>query len=79
MLIMSYRNFSTYVQKMINKTLRFYRYFCRAYINNIVIFFISLKKHLTHLRFIFLIFEKMNIHLLSRKFFFDYFFIQLLN
>ena len=60
---------------MINKILRLYRHFCRAYINDIMIFFISLKKHLTHLRFIFSTFKKINIYLLSRKSFFDYIFI----
>ena len=78
-LIMSYRNSFVYIQKMINKIFRSYRHFCRAYVDNIVIFFTSLKKHLSHLRFIFSTFEKMNIHLLLRKSFFDYSFVQLLN
>ena len=65
MLIMSYRNSLIYIQKTINKILRSYRYFCRVYVNNIVIFFTSLKKYLTHLRFIFSIFKKINIHLSS--------------
>ena len=77
--IMSYRNSSIYVQKMINKILRPYRHFCRIYVDNIVIFFISLEKHLSHLRFIFSTLEKMNIHLSPRKSFLDYSFIQLLN
>ena len=76
---MGYRNSFIYVQKMINKILRSYRHFCRVYIDNIVIFFTSLKEHLAHLQFIFSIFEKMNIHLSPRKSFFDYSFVQLLN
>ena len=76
---MGYRNSFIYVQRIINKILRSYRHFCRVYVDNIVIFFTSLKEHLSHLRFIFLTFEKMNIHLLSRKSFLDYSFIQLLN
>ena len=76
---MNYRNSFVYVQKIINKIFRSYRYFCRVYIDDIVIFSTSLKKHLIHLRFIFSTFEKMNIYLSSRKSFFDYSFVQLLN
>ena len=78
-LIMSYRNSSIYIQKIINKILRSYRHFYRTYIDNIIIFFTSLKKHLTHFRLIFSTFEKMNIYLLSRKSFLNYSSIQLLN
>ena len=76
---MNYHNSFIYVQKIINKILRSYRYFYRAYIDNIVIFSTSLKEHLTHLRLVFSTFEKINIHLLSRKSFFDYSFVQLLS
>ena len=78
-LIMSYRNSFIYVQKIINKILRSYHHFYRAYVDNIVIFSTSLKKHLTHLRFIFSTFEKINIYLLSRKSFLNYSSVQLLN
>ena len=44
-----------------------------------MIFSTFLKKHLTHLRFVFSTFEKINIYLLSQKSFFDYPFVQLLN
>ena len=77
--MISYHNFLTYIQRIIIKIFRLYRHFCRTYIDNIVIFFTSLKKHLSHLRFVFSIFKKMNIHLLSRKSFLGYFFVQLLN
>ena len=50
---------------MINEILRSYRYFYRFYINYIIIILISLKEHLIYLRFIFSIFEKINIHLSS--------------
>ena len=76
---MNYRNFSVYVQRIINKILRSYRHFCYIYVDDIVIFFTSLKKHLTHLRLVFSAFEKINIHLSSRKSFLDYSSIQLLN
>ena len=76
---MSYRNSFIYVQRIINKIFRSYRHFCYAYIDDIVIFFTSLKKHLSHLRFIFSTLKKMNIYLLSRKSFLDYSFVQLLN
>ena len=78
-LIINYRNSFVYVQRIINKILRSYRHFCRVYIDDIVIFFTSLKKHLTHLRFIFSTLEKMNIYLLSQKSFLNYSSIQLLN
>ena len=79
MLIMNYRNSFIYVQRIINKIFRSYRYFYYTYINDIVIFFTSLKKHLTYLRFIFSTFKKMNIHVSSRKSFLNYSFVQLLN
>ena len=60
---------------MINKILRSYRHFYRAYIDNIVIFSTSLKEHLAYFRFIFSTFEKMNIYLSSRKSFLDYLFV----
>ena len=77
--IMGYRNSPVYVQRMINKILRSYRHFCRACVDDIVIFFTSLKKHLAHLRLVFSTLEKMNIYLLSRKSFLDYPSIQLLS
>ena len=76
---MNYHNSSAYIQRIINKILRPYRHFCRVYIDNIVIFFTSLKKHLSHLRLIFSTFKKINIHLFLRKFFFDYSFVQFLS
>lgn len=48
MLIINYRNSFIYVQKMINRILRLFHYFCKKYINNIIIFFISLEKHFNH-------------------------------
>ena len=77
--IMNYRNSSAYVQRMINKILRSYRHFYRAYVDNIVIFSTLLKKHLSHLRLVFSTLKKMNIYLLSRKSFFDYSSVQLLD
>ena len=76
---MSYRNSFVYVQKMINKILRPYRHFYYIYVDDIVIFFTSLKKHLSHLRLVFSTFKKINIHLSSQKSFLDYSFVQLLN
>ena len=42
-----------------------------------MIFSISLKEYLKYLRFIFSIFIKINIYLLLKKLFLDYFFMQL--
>ena len=58
---MKYRNFSTYVQRQIDKILRKYRYFIKVYVDNIVVFFNFFKKHLRHLNFIFALFKKYNI------------------
>lgn len=78
-LIINYRNFFIYVQKIINKILRPFRKFCKLYINNIIIYSSLIKKHVKHFKQIFKILIKINIYLISRKLFFDYFFIHLLN
>ena len=57
---------------------QFYK-FCQVYVNDIVVFFMLLKKYLKHLKLIFKILDDMNIHLVSHKLFFKYFFIHLLS
>ena len=76
--MMSFKNTSSYVQRKIDNILRIYKDFCRAYINDIVIFSKTLKKHVKHLHLIFKLFTNLNISLSSTKFFFDYFTIQFL-
>ena len=77
--IMSYRNSSTYVQRQINIILRKYRHFVKAYVDDIVIFFNSLKKHFRHLMQIFALFKKYNIVIKTSKIYLNYSFIVLLN
>ena len=77
--IIKYWNSSIYVQRQINIILRKYRHFVKVYVNHIVIFFNTLKKHLKHLTFIFVLFKKYNIVIKTFKIYFDYFIIVLLN
>ena len=76
---MSYRNSSTYVQRQINIILRKYRHFVKTYVDDIIIFFNSLKKHFHHLMQIFALFKKYNIAIKTSKIYLSYFFIVLLN
>ena len=64
---------------MINRILRLYREFYKAYINNIVIFLIFLNKYIKYLNLIFKILDNINIYFSSRKLFLDYLSIYLLN
>ena len=77
--MMSYRNLSIYVQRQIDFILRKFRHFVKIYVNDIVVFFNSLKKHLKHFKQIFVLFKRMNIAFKSIKFFLKYFTIFLLN
>ena len=76
---MSYRNFSASVQIQIDKILRNHRSFVRIYINDIVIFFKILKKHVMHLKQIFEILNQNSISINSSKIFLKISFINLLN
>ena len=78
MTIINYKNLSTYVQRQINRLLRKFRRFARAYINNIVIFFKITTKYTIYFRLIFDIFRKNNIFIKFNKKFLNYFFVQLL-
>ena len=77
--MINYKNSSIYVQKQIDWFFRVYRKFVKTYIDDIVIFSYSLKKHITHLRLIFDIFVKFNIFIKFIKTFIDYSFVQLLD
>ena len=76
--VMGYRNSPAYVQRMIDRILRSFRHFCRAYVDDIVIFFISLEEHLKHLNLVFQALSDMNIHLAPAKAFLGYPSVQLL-
>ena len=76
---MKYRNSSIYVQRQIDFIFRKYRHFVRVYVDDIVMFFNSLKKHLRHLNQIFVLFKRMNIAFKFFKIFLNYFTISLLS
>ena len=76
---MKYRNSLVYVQRQIDIILRKYCHFIRIYVDDIVIFLNTLKKHSKHLTFIFALFKKYNIVIKTFKIYFDYFIIVLLN
>ena len=76
---MNFKNSSSYVQRQTNQMLRSYRKFSRAYMNDIIIFFKTLKKHINHFRQIFQLFQKRRVNLTFIKFFLKYFFITLLS
>ena len=69
---MGYRNSPAYVQRMIDRILRPFRHFCRAYVNDIVIFSTSLEEHVKHLTMVFQALSEINIHLTPNKAFLGY-------
>ena len=77
--IINFKNSSTYIQRKINVIFRVYRTFVKTYVNNIIIFNKTLKKHLFHLYKIFSLLKFYNIRLLSKKFYLKYFTVALLN
>ena len=76
---MSYKNSSIYVQKQINRLLRRFRRFVRVYVNNIIIFFKTTKKHIAHFCFVFGMLQTNNIFIKFNKVFLSYFNVALLN
>ena len=77
--VMNYKNSSTYMQRQINRILRFHRKYARAYVNDIVIFSKILKNHVKHLYQTFNTLNLNNIFLQLKKIFIDYSIVQLLN
>ena len=76
--VMRYRNSSFYVQKQINRVLRFYNY-VKTYIDDIIIYSKSLEKHFAHFREIFNVLKINNISINSKKVYIEYSSINLLN
>ena len=70
-IVMSYKNSSVYVQKQIDRVLRSFD-FARTYVNDIVVFFNTLKDHLTHFRQIFQTLSVNNISINFKKAFLNY-------
>ena len=78
-IVMNYKNSSTYVQRQINRILRKHRNYVRVYVDDIIIFFKFLQEHVIHLIKIFDILNVNNIIIKSEKTFLDYSTVQLLN
>ena len=77
--VMNYKNFSIYVQRQINRILRFHRKYVRVYANDIIIFSKTLKDYIKHFYQTFNTLNLNNISLQSKKVFIDYSIVQLLN
>ena len=76
--VMKYKNSFVYVQRQIDRMLKFCRKFVRVYIDDVVIFFKILNEHLFHLRSIFDLLTINNIFINSVKTFIDYSSVNLL-
>ena len=76
---MNFKNSSTYVQKQIDRFFRSYKDFVKVYVDDIVIHFDILKKHLSHFRQIFDMLVENNISIKSKKTFISYSIVHLLS
>ena len=76
-IVMKFKNFSTYMQRQTNLILKKFRDFVKIYIDDIVFFFVFLNQYIKHLNKDFQRFFKYDVILSSRKFFFEYSFIVL--
>ena len=70
---MNYKSSLLYVQQQTNKLLRSYKNFVKVYINDILIYSVSLKKYLIHFRILFKVFRIKRINLVAFKTFLIYF------
>ena len=75
---MKFINSPTYVQRQINAILRVYREFVKVYVDDVIVFSQTLKKHIKHFTKIFVFFNQMNIVLKSFKIFLKYSSVSLL-
>ena len=76
--VMSFKESSTYVQRQIDVILRNHRDYSRVFIDDIVVYSQTLEDHVKHFHVIFDLLNSKNISLNSIKSFLDYFSIQLL-
>ena len=77
--IIKYKNSLTYVQRQIDHVLRKHKKYFRVYVNDIIIFFKTLKKYLRHLTEVFDTLNANNIFIKSIKVFIKYSTVNLLN
>ena len=75
---MKFKDSSLYVQRQTNKLLRSYKIFAKAYVNDIIVHFNTLQKHLTYLHTLFEMFRIKRISLIVIKTFLTYFLVTLL-
>jgi hypothetical protein len=75
--IMRHRNTNAYVQREINNILWEYSWI-KTYIDDVIVFSKSLKKHFDHLSQLFALFQELNITLKAKKTYLEYFNISLL-
>lgn len=75
---MGFKNSPLYVQRQIDNLLRPHRQYARAYMDDIVIFFKTLEKHLHHLHTIFHLLDSKRVTLSLKKSFLDYLSVTLL-
>ena len=66
------------MQRQINYLLRCFRRFTHVYMNNIIIIFKIVEKHVLHFRAIFEMFQQNNIFIKFIKIFLKYMFVQFL-
>ena len=78
MFIIKYINSIIYIQRQIDKILKFIKIFIKIYIDDIVIEMKFLTKYLFNLRSLFQFFVKYNISILLNKIFLNYFNVNLL-
>ena len=76
--VMRFKNSSFYVQRIMNKTLRDFKNFCRVYIDDIVLFFKTFDDHVEHFRRLFVKLVELRITFNLKKTFLNYFSITLL-
>ena len=70
--VMGFKNSPAYVQRKIDTILRIYKAFAKAYVNDIVVFSHTLKKHVSHLRQVFQLLDSYDIRLSPKKSYLGY-------
>jgi hypothetical protein len=76
--VMGFKNSVSYVQRQIDRILRPFRSFARAYVDDVVIFSETLEEHVQHLSEVFSTFRRMRISVKPTKVFLGYPSVQLL-
>lgn len=78
-IVIKYWNLLIYVQHIIDRILQKQQDYVKVYVDDIVVFSVTLKKHLQHFCDIFSILISQNIYFFFIKFFLNYLSVQLLN